>query len=125
MTPNPTIEYWEAGELTDEQALRALANDLGEVESSLEPLTKEREQLREVLGRIVARLDGQKATVPGFGALAITGGGETVSYDAKVLDALTAELLQMGDAFTASRIAAARRTTTRASSLRITREKQK
>jgi hypothetical protein len=122
---NPTIEYWEAGELTDLEALRALCSDLGEVESSLEPLSREREQLRDVLSRIVARLDGQKAEVRGFGQLAITGGGEVVSYDAKMLDALTAELLQLGDAHTASRIAAARKTSRRSSSLRVTREKAK
>ncbi len=125
---NPTIEYWEAGELTDLEALRSLCSDLGEVESSLEPLTKEREQLRDVIGRIVARLPAQKAEVRGLGALVITGGGETVSYDAKALDSLSAELLATGDADLvriAARIAQARKTSQRSGSLRITREKQK
>lgn len=120
-----TIEYWEAGEITDLEALRALCSDLGELESQIEPFQAEREQLRETIGRIVARLDGQKAEIAGFGSLAITGGSESVSYDAKALDALTAELLQLGDAHTASRIAAARKTTRRSGSLRITRERTK
>lgn len=119
------VRAWEEGTLSDLEALRYLCRDLGEVESELEPLAAERDQLREIARRMVARLDGQKAMVAGFGVLAITEGGESVSYDAKALDALTAELLQLGDAYTASRIAAARKMTRRASSLRITRDKAK
>lgn len=118
-----TIADWENGDLTDREALRHLCRDLGEVESSLEPLTREREQLRETIGRIVARLDGQKAEVRGFGSLAITGGGETVSYDAKACDALVAKLAANGYASIAEELAQARKTGMRSAALRITREK--
>ncbi len=124
--PNSTIEYWEAGELTDLEALRALCSDLGEVESSIKPLTREREALREAIERIVTRLDGQRAEVGGFGSLAITASSETVSYDAKALDTLSAELLATGDVDLmriAARIASARKVSRRSGSLRITLEK--
>lgn len=114
---------WENGDLTDLEALRVLCSDLGEVESSIEPLARERDAIRDVLSRIVSRLDGQKAEVKGFGALAITGGGETVSYDAKACDALVAKLAANGYAGIAEELAQARRTSRRSSSLRITRER--
>lgn len=122
---NDTVTAWSDGELSDLEALRALALQLGEVESDLEPLQREREHLREALGQIVARLPSQKAEVKGFGALAITGGGETVSYDAKALDSLMARLLAEGYTQVAGAIADARKTSQRAASLRITREKAK
>ena len=129
-SPTPTegeaiTAAWEAGDATDQEALRALALQLGEVESDLEPLQREREYLREQLGRIVARLPGQKGEVRGFGTLAITGGGETTSYDAKALDGLMAKLLANGYGEIAEELAAARKTSQRAASLRITREKAK
>lgn len=120
-----TIERWQEGDLSDLEALRALALNLGEVESDLEPLTREREYLREQIGRIVARQSGQKAEVKGFGTLAITGGGETTSYDAKALDGLMAKLLANGYGEIAEELAQARKTSQRAASLRITREKAK
>ena len=125
MTMNITVANWENGDTSDLEALRALALQLGEVESDLEPLTREREYLRDQIGRIVARLPQQKAEVAGFGTLAITGGGETTSYDAKALDKLMAKLLANGYPEIAEEIAQARRTSQRAASLRITREKTK
>lgn len=119
------VRAWEEGTMTDLEALRHLCSDLGEVESTLEPLQQEREQLREIARRIVARLDGQRAEVKGFGALAITGGGETVSYDAKACDALVAKLAANGYAQIAEELAQARRTSVRSAALRITREKAK
>jgi hypothetical protein len=119
------LESWQIGELSDLEALRALAMQLGEVESDLEPLTLERTYLREAISTIIARLPRQKAEVAGFGALAITGGGETVSYDAKALDSLMAKLLAEGYTQLAGAIADARKTSTRAASLRVTREKAK
>lgn len=85
------------GAISDFEALRALAMQLGEVEDDYQTLAKEREHLREQIGQIVARQTGQKAEVKGFGQMAITGGGETVSYDAKALDNLMAELMASGD----------------------------
>lgn len=119
------LESWQAGDLSDLEALRALALNLGEVESDLKPLTLERTYLREAISQIVARLPQQKAEVAGFGVLAITGGGETVSYDAKALDSLMAKLLAEGYTQVARAIADARKTSQRAASLRVTREKAK
>lgn len=121
-----TLAAWEYGDITDLEALRALTMQLGEVEDDYQTLGKEREYLRETIGRIVARLPGQRTEVAGFGALAITGGGETISWDTKALDALLAGLVATGDAELvriAGQIAQARKTSQRATSLRITREK--
>ena len=112
--------------LPDEVALRHLARDLGEIEDTLAPLEAERKEIRTALEAVTTRLGG-KASVPGFGSLAITAPSESVSYDAKSLDTITAELLATGDVEyirIAGRIAQARKVSQRAGSLRITREKR-
>lgn len=120
------IDRWEAGDVPDLVALHGVCADLGEVESEIAPLAEQRERLRDAAARIVARLDGQKARLPGFGDLAITGGGESVSYDAKAVADVMADMLATGDVELmrfAARLAQAKRVTVRASSLRVTREK--
>jgi hypothetical protein len=119
------LEDWRNGDLTDAEALRHLARDLGKVEDSLAPLEAERKELRTALETITTRLGG-KASVPGFGALAVTAPSESASYDTKALDTIAAELLATGDVDlmrVAARIAKARKVSQRAGSLRITREK--
>ena len=122
---NLIIAHYEDGTLSDAEALWHLASNLGEVEDSIAPLEAERKALRETIQSITARLGG-KASVPGFGSLAITAGGETVSYDAKALDSLTASLLATGDVELvriAAQIAQARKVSQRSGGLRITRER--
>lgn len=117
-----TFTEWDSGELTDVQAVRALAMELGEVESELAPLEAQRARLRDELSRVVAHMGG-KAEVPGFGALAMTAPSITNSYDAKRLDELVLSLIAEGQHDYAEAIANCRKQTQRAGSLRIVREK--
>jgi hypothetical protein len=112
------------GDATDLEALRALSMQLGEVESDLEPLEAERKALRAQIEPIVLRLGG-KASAAGF-AHTITAPALTVNYDARLLDTIMAELMATGDVELMSigaRLAQARKTATRAGSLRISKEK--
>lgn len=117
-----TLTDWEEGTITDVEALRALCGELARVELDLKPLTAQREAIRAGLERIVARLDG-RASVPAFGTLAITGGGTRVSWDTRGLDTLIAKLARNGLADLAEELAATRRESPVAASLRITRER--
>jgi hypothetical protein len=117
------FDQWERGDLEDVAALRALCSDLGEIESELQPLEGQRKQLREQIERIARRLDGQRAEIKGFGSIAVTSGGTRVSWDGKALDSLLAKLAANGYAQIAEELAAARRETVTAATLRITRAK--
>jgi chromosome segregation ATPase len=117
------FEQWEQGDLEDVAALRALCNDLGEIESELQPLEAQRKQMREQIERITRRLDGQRAEIKGFGLVAVTSGGTRVSWDGKALDSLLAKLAANGYPQIAEELAAARRETATAATLRITRAK--
>jgi hypothetical protein len=114
---------WKAGDIGPFEALRSIANDLGEVESDLDPLQKEREQLRAQASELVDAIGG-RVEVPGFGKLEITPASKTTSYDRKKLDSLVMELVQAGYADIASSITECRTESARAGTLRITREKQ-
>jgi chromosome segregation ATPase len=117
------FEQWEQGDLEDVAALRALCNDLGEIESELQPLEAQRKQMREQIERITRRLDGQRAEIKGFGLVAVTSGGTRVTWDGKALDSLLAKLAANGYPQIAEELAAARRETATAATLRITRAK--
>lgn len=119
-----TIADWEAGNLTDLEALRSLCSDLAEIESELEPLEAEKKKIRATVERIITRLDGQKAEVKGFGSLAMSGGSVRTSYDTKMCDSLLAKLAANGYPQIAEELAAARKETVVVASLRITREKE-
>lgn len=112
---------WKEGLIGPEAALRTLCVELGETESDLDPLQKEREQLRAHISEIVDRLGG-KADVQGFGKLEITSPVKTGRYDTKQLDALVRTLLDEYPHIARS-ITACRAESARAGSLRITREK--
>ena len=112
---------WDAGTLTDVQALRVLAMELGKVQSELEPLKAQEARLRDELSRVVAHMGG-KADVPGFGQLAMTAPSITNSYDSKRLDDIVMGLIAEGYADIAESIANCRKQSSRAGSLRITRE---
>lgn len=116
------FQEWEAGELTDTYAIRAIAMQYGEVESQAAPLLAERDELRAQLSRVVAHIGG-KADVKGFGALALTSPSISATYDTKALDALVIQLTADGYGDIAQRIARLRKESARAGSLRITREK--
>lgn len=114
---------WKDGDTGPMEALRALCSDLGEVESDIKPLEAQRDRLRDKIGDIVARQDGQRVEVRGFGRLMITAPGITEGYDGKALDALVAELRDDGNEAMAERILALKGKKMRAGGLRIEREK--
>lgn len=117
-----TFAEWDAGTLTDEQTLRALAYDLAEVQSELEPLKAQEARLRDELSRVLAHAGG-KADVAGFGQLTMTAPSITTSYDQKRLDDLVLSLIAEGHTDVAEAIAACRKQGQRAGSLRIVRSK--
>ena len=117
------FEQWEAGEVSDEQALRSLASDLGEVESQLAPIEQEKQALRDQISRVLDHAGGT-ATIAGFGRLEITAASVVVSYDKKQIEELLIDLTTTHPEI-AARLAACRVKGTRAGSLRITREKAK
>jgi hypothetical protein len=114
---------WDAGDLTDYQALRSLAIELGEVQSELSPLRMQEARLRDELSRVLAHAGG-KAEVPGFGALLLTQPSVTRSYDTEGLNNLCLQLISDGYGPIAEQIARLRRESSRAGSLRITKEKE-
>ena len=113
-----------AGHLEPGAALRGLALRYREIDQLHGELSKDRDQLRTMIGEIVAVMPQQKAQAAGF-ELAITGGGESVTWDTKQLDGVVAKLLASGYPDFAEMIAMARKTSQRAASLRVTREKAK
>ena len=120
------LEAWRDGYLTDMEALRALCSDLGEVESDLEPLNQQREQLREQISDVVVKSGGQ-AEVRGFGTLQWAPPSEIKSYDTKQLNELIITLSAIGGAAAeiAQQIAKCKKFTPRKGFLRISREKPK
>jgi hypothetical protein len=117
------FEQWKAGDVGTFEALRALTSDLAEVESELEPVQKEREQLRAQVSELVDAAGG-KAEIRGFGKLEITSASRTTSYDKKALQGLVNDLVAEGWGEIARRILDCEKESARAGSLRITREKQ-
>lgn len=112
-----TIESYEAGDLTAQQALRALLSDLREVESSIAPLEQERANLRDAIGLIAARATGP-LVVEGLGKVSITAPSRTTGYDSKAIATLMMELIPTHPEI-AARIVATQKVSERAGSLRI------
>lgn len=115
------ISQWEAGDITDQEAYNGLADDYAEIDETEQRCKAAKTVVRGQLERIVRRMGG-KASGGGYEAVMVEGAA-SVSYDAKALDSLTAELLAAGDAWTAAKIAQARQETTRKGYLRIARAK--
>lgn len=116
-------EDWKGGTISPIEALRYVTSDLTEVESELEPLTKEREQLRAQVSELVNAVGG-RAEIPGYGKLEITSPSKTVKYDTKRIDAVMVRCLREGYPEIAEAISDCMVESGRAGSLRITREKQ-
>src|SRR5690348_3643152 len=109
------FEQWEQGDVTDQDALRALVMDLGELEDELTPLERDRKTLRSRIERIVLHAGG-KAQVAGFGQLVVLDAVQVASYDARALDALVADLI-LTQPEMAARIAGTRKEPPRAARL--------
>lgn len=114
---------WQEGDLTPFATLRALCLELGEVESELAPLERQREQLRTQISDVLGRLDGQKAKIAGFGTVAILEGSLVENYNKPALNALVNDLLDEGNEAAAVRIRACCSRSWRKGGLRIEREK--
>jgi hypothetical protein len=89
------FEEWERGDVPDTLALRSLLSALGETESEIKLLTAEKEERRKQIDRVVSRMGG-RAEIAGLAVASIVGGGERVSYDASMLDALAGALARGG-----------------------------
>lgn len=108
---------------TDDTAnLYTLCTDLAEVESEIAGMEAQRLRLRQQIEPIAQRLG--KTTLPGLGTVAITEPGKRVSWDTRALESLLAKLAANGYPQIAEELAAARRETATAASLRISFEKR-
>jgi hypothetical protein len=114
--------HWKEGDIDPHAALRALCNQLGEVQSDLDGLQEEREHLRGQISEIVNSIGGT-VEVAGFGELRITEPVKTASYDRKSLDDLVRWLLEHDQPGIAQRITGCRKESARAGSLQIRRSK--
>jgi hypothetical protein len=117
-----TYDQWTNGEITDYEALRLLADDLSEIDEIYERARAAREERRNQISHIVAHI-GDRAAANGYEFM-ITRAAKTVTYDAKALDDLVAELRAERNPV-AARIAAARKVGERAGSLRVTRPQER
>lgn len=113
---------WRDAECTSQEALHALCNTLGEVESQIAPLTAEKEQARNEISYILAAANLTAHTVAGFGKLEVTPATMVKGWDSKALQNLMDELLFESPDL-AARLQRCRTQTSRAGSLRITRER--
>jgi hypothetical protein len=114
------FEEWKQGTIGPNAALRALCQQLGEVEDDYKGLADEREHIRGQLSEIVLSLGG-KAEVAGFGDLRISEPAKIASYDRKALDELVLWLIEHDQTGLAQRITACRKESARAGSLQIRR----
>lgn len=115
------FEQWRDGAITDTQVLRALASDLGEIESDIKPMELQREQIRADISYVIAKVGITE--IPGFGRLELTPASRTRGYDKAMLNELVIQLTAEGYGTIAQQIAQCRTETPRAGALRITRSK--
>lgn len=113
---------WRDAELDTDKALHELCATLGEVESQIAPLTAEKEQARNEISYILAAVGLTAHTVAGFGKLEVTPATLVKGWDSKALQSLLDELLDESPDL-AARLNRCRTQTSRAGSLRITRER--
>ncbi len=109
------------GDVGPMEALRSLCSDYEEVEQSYRDFDGVRNQLREQISTVLLKLDG-KATVPGFGKLALTEPVITKGFDKALIQALINELVEEYPDI-AARIVACGTKSARAGGLRIERER--
>ncbi len=115
-------DQWQEGDITADEALNQLCQQLVSLEDRLEPLEATRLAIRNQLSVVVEQLGG-KAELAGFGTLHITQASLTANYDTRQLDALITRLSTDYPAI-AQAIADCRRESSRTGGLRITRAKQ-
>lgn len=111
---------WQAGDLTDLAALRAIWSDLREIENQVTALDTQRAELRDQISQIVAKIG--PVALAGFGKAMLTAPTRVTSYDSKQIGQLMQEL-QLTHPAIAERIAASQRVSERSGGLRIEAER--
>jgi len=88
----------------NEEVLRGLLDELGELESEIKALEYRKEELRNQVFKIVDESPTKSIEVGGLGTALITKSSVTVKYDSGKLDSLVAELIRNGEVHTAQKI---------------------
>lgn len=114
---------WLDGEATATEALQSLCDSYEELDDTYKQFERMREDTRSQISHVVSTMDGERATVKGFGFLIITPPSVTKSYDREKMGALIAMLRDQGFDEIADQIVACRVEKQRTGSLRIEREK--
>jgi hypothetical protein len=110
--------------MSDPELLAALS-DLREVEAEIARLQAERAALRERLSLIVATRYDNKATVPGFGVLAIRAPSVSQRWDTGALADLVQSLREQGQADLADEIEGCKKRVESEGGLAITPERKR
>ena len=121
METRTAFDRWNHGEMSAEEALLKLCQQINRVQDSLGPLEEQQKYIRLEMSLLVEKAFNGRARVDGFGELRITEPVLTVSYDRKELDELVMQLVGEGQPELARRIQSCRRESSRAGSLRIDR----
>lgn len=111
------------GDATAYEALHALCSDYEELDATYRDFARMREQTRAQISEVLARVDGEKAEIEGFGLLRLMPPSVVKSYDKEKMGALIGALRDQGLDDIADQIIACKVETMRAGSLRIEREK--
>jgi hypothetical protein len=119
------IQQYQQGTITSRQALHALCNEYGEMQSELEPLNNQKEELRKAI-EVIIQKEGT-TEIKGFGKLSMVQPTTLSKWNGKMLDALVVELMQSNEPVNpydvAAKVAACKSETTKDGFLRIEREK--
>jgi hypothetical protein len=115
---------WQDGTIQSDQAINLFCKILGPLQEQEKMVAAIDKQVRGRVGEVLAFLGSDTFEIKGFGKLEITKPGVTYSYDKKLLDQLTNQLRTEGMGDVAARLDACLKSSERAGTLRITREKQ-
>lgn len=110
--------------MTPPSPILGLISDLEEVESELERLKAERDQIREQVSIIVAEHDN-KIVIDGYGTLQIRAPSVSQRWDSDALKELVQSLRETGQTEIADEIAACQKRITTTGGLAIIKEKKK
>jgi hypothetical protein len=105
------------------EELQDMLGTLLEIENEIEALEFNKKIVKSNIQKIVEGLPDQRCEIAGMGTVLMTKPSPTASYEAKQLDALTAQLLQNGEIRTAQAIADCRKESLRASHLMFRKQK--
>lgn len=105
------------------EELIVLMRNIGEIDSEIDALTSQRNELRQRLEILVSGLGG-KVEVPGVGSAHIQATTKSWSFDTKGVDELIQQLIADGELHTAKALIAHRKESVRTGGLRVRMEKQ-